>query len=366
MNLSNLVHPGRSQAEQTYHQNDSQIRCTILPSPTLSPYMLQGGSQKQKFSGVSAPKPPPSPPADKNLKCSLPSISSLLGLVDNSRYHELNQTTQQSSYNGEIFDSKATLSEASKKSYFDSGYQLYGPSLSISSRGAFPLTPPLHSDSTFEVRQSSPSVISSSGNSITLSYSHELGLSLPNEATSADHKKLQNQFQNVQPDENTVSFSTQGRNYSQCTAEINDGQFQISPHQRFNSLNSDPIEIFQPPQPQVSGLYYQRPLPQQFSPSSMQIPTSNSHLKSENRWQHHHYISPSSAASFPQSQDRYVCQTCNKAFSRPSSLLIHSHSHTGAKPFKCTHRGCGKAFSVRSNMKRHERGCHSSEGSSEA
>ncbi len=77
-----------------------------------------------------------------------------------------------------------------------------------------------------------------------------------------------------------------------------------------------------------------------------------------NPWQHHHYISPSSQASFPPAQDRYICQTCNKAFSRPSSLRIHSHSHTGEKPFKCPHEGCGKAFSVRSNMKRHERGCH--------
>ncbi len=83
-----------------------------------------------------------------------------------------------------------------------------------------------------------------------------------------------------------------------------------------------------------------------------------------NPWQHHHYISPSTAAAFPQSQDRYICQTCNKAFSRPSSLRIHSHSHTGEKPFKCPHAGCGKAFSVRSNMKRHERGCHNFESSS--
>ncbi|ODQ76614.1 hypothetical protein LIPSTDRAFT_46862, partial [Lipomyces starkeyi NRRL Y-11557] len=54
----------------------------------------------------------------------------------------------------------------------------------------------------------------------------------------------------------------------------------------------------------------------------------------------------------------YVCQVCTRAFSRPSSLRIHSHSHTGEKPFVCGHQGCGKAFSVRSNMKRHERGCH--------
>ncbi|TGZ82443.1 hypothetical protein EX30DRAFT_185588 [Ascodesmis nigricans] len=79
---------------------------------------------------------------------------------------------------------------------------------------------------------------------------------------------------------------------------------------------------------------------------------------SANPWTHHHHSSPASQAAFPQSQDRYICQTCNKAFSRPSSLRIHSHSHTGEKPFKCPHIGCGKAFSVRSNMKRHERGCH--------
>ncbi|KAH8697995.1 hypothetical protein BGW36DRAFT_320562 [Talaromyces proteolyticus] len=57
--------------------------------------------------------------------------------------------------------------------------------------------------------------------------------------------------------------------------------------------------------------------------------------------------------------NRYVCRTCRKAFSRPSGLRIHSYSHTGEKPFRCTHVGCGKAFNVRSNMKRHERGFHS-------
>lgn len=117
----------------------------------------------------------------------------------------------------------------------------------------------------------------------------------------------------------------------------------------------------------VASMYYQRTLPSTFPPPSMPgavaqgLPFSHdgSPIHHGHQWQHHHYISPSSSAAFAsQSQDRYVCQTCNKAFSRPSSLRIHSHSHTGEKPFKCPHAGCGKAFSVRSNMKRHERGCH--------
>ena len=128
------------------------------------------------------------------------------------------------------------------------------------------------------------------------------------------------------------------------------------------------------PPPATSGpqsTYYQRPLPNTFPPnlpptinpttptSSETSPVDANVSQWQQQHQHHHYIAPSASASFPgQPSDRYVCQTCNKAFSRPSSLRIHSHSHTGEKPFVCPHKECGKAFSVRSNMKRHERGCH--------
>ncbi|KIK99057.1 hypothetical protein PAXRUDRAFT_823158 [Paxillus rubicundulus Ve08.2h10] len=52
---------------------------------------------------------------------------------------------------------------------------------------------------------------------------------------------------------------------------------------------------------------------------------------------------------------KYECDYCGKGFTRPSSLKIHLNSHTGEKPFVCTFEGCGRSFSVLSNMRRHAR-----------
>ncbi|KAI8639636.1 hypothetical protein BD408DRAFT_349581 [Parasitella parasitica] len=50
---------------------------------------------------------------------------------------------------------------------------------------------------------------------------------------------------------------------------------------------------------------------------------------------------------------RYKCTLCIKRFTRPSSLATHMHSHTGEKPYKCIVDGCGRRFSVVSNLRRH-------------
>ncbi|KAJ7346811.1 hypothetical protein DFH08DRAFT_869399 [Mycena albidolilacea] len=64
------------------------------------------------------------------------------------------------------------------------------------------------------------------------------------------------------------------------------------------------------------------------------------------------FAPPDASASGP---SKYECTYCGKGFSRPSSLKIHLNSHTGEKPFVCPVDGCGRSFSVLSNMRRHAR-----------
>ncbi|CAG8786433.1 10367_t:CDS:2, partial [Dentiscutata erythropus] len=52
---------------------------------------------------------------------------------------------------------------------------------------------------------------------------------------------------------------------------------------------------------------------------------------------------------------KYKCDVCQKFFVRPSQLKTHMYTHTGIKPFKCTFEGCGRCFSVVSNLHRHQR-----------
>ncbi|PWW78816.1 hypothetical protein C7212DRAFT_156714 [Tuber magnatum] len=58
-------------------------------------------------------------------------------------------------------------------------------------------------------------------------------------------------------------------------------------------------------------------------------------------------------------QKKHKCKVCEKRFTRPSSLQTHTYSHTGEKPFACEVDGCGRKFSVVSNLRRHKK-VHSS------
>jgi hypothetical protein len=61
------------------------------------------------------------------------------------------------------------------------------------------------------------------------------------------------------------------------------------------------------------------------------------------------------------SHKKHVCPVCKKRFTRPSSLTTHIYSHTGEKPFVCEVPGCGRHFSVISNLRRHKK-IHQNDG----
>ena len=64
-------------------------------------------------------------------------------------------------------------------------------------------------------------------------------------------------------------------------------------------------------------------------------------------------------------QKKHKCKVCDKRFTRPSSLQTHMYSHTGEKPFQCEVEGCGRHFSVVSNLRRHRK-VHKGDARSEA
>ncbi|KAJ9155553.1 Transcription factor YY2 [Pleurostoma richardsiae] len=301
-------------------------------------YSSQAATQ---YPYMGQPQGPPSPPMDDTSKLSLPSISNLLYLADaGSPTSENSPASQEQQQQQQRQQAQASKPDTRPNSSH------YG---NVLARNAMPPTPPMSSDASFDGYHS-PSTRSVSQLSVTSNYYFE---STP---PPLGHVEAEAQRPHLAAAGAAVPrIPVQAPAYGPAAAYAATPSFMSQPALASYYPTMQPTP---PPQPQISGLYYQRPLPQNFPPLPVAImgPGGGS-----NPWQHHHYIAPSTAASFPQSQDRYICQTCNKAFSRPSSLRIHSHSHTGEKPFKCPHPGCGKAFSVRSNMKRHERGCHNFE-----
>ncbi|KAI0071954.1 hypothetical protein K474DRAFT_478664 [Panus rudis PR-1116 ss-1] len=55
----------------------------------------------------------------------------------------------------------------------------------------------------------------------------------------------------------------------------------------------------------------------------------------------------------------HKCPVCNSTFTRPQHVARHMRSHTGDRPYKCTH--CGDQFARSDLLSRHINKCHASE-----
>ncbi|KAL3473491.1 hypothetical protein BJX99DRAFT_233574 [Aspergillus californicus] len=278
-----------------------------VKSRTYSPPAFEPGSfypaASTSYNRSHAPLSPPV--EDRTPRCSLPSISALLDSADGALTHPSKRQRL----------SSPTYRELSS---FDNGVPV-----------RLPPTPPLRPGSGFHSAGHSPSSsISLNSNPMIKSEYPQPPVTLP---SPTDRSSISSQGSHHAP----------GGPYASPAPSV--------------ATYSSPIEQSPP-----ANMYYQRPPSSGAYSAPPPPPPSHQQMISPvtPAWQHHHYFPPSTSTPYQQNHDRYICRTCHKAFSRPSSLRIHSHSHTGEKPFRCTHAGCGKAFSVRSNMKRHERGCH--------
>ncbi|OAA40055.1 C2H2 conidiation transcription factor FlbC [Metarhizium rileyi] len=278
-------------------------------------------------------------------KCSLPSISKLLGIADAASPTSI-ASTDSVSESPRIEDRPTPRRHETPFTNQESRPNSSYTQPLTQSRG-LPPTPPLGCDASFD-SYSSPITQASRRFSTASSFSGSRFM-------AATPPPMENDARRAQMPQQTIS-GAQGHAQSSLSQQ----NLPLGPFNHMSAVAGyypAALPASAATHSQISNLYYQQPLPQTFPPVAIPLaytPSSNS-----NPWQHHHYLNPVHGLSYPQSQDRYICPTCSKAFSRPSSLRIHSHSHTGEKPFRCPHTGCGKAFSVRSNMKRHERGCHS-------
>jgi len=228
---------------------------------------------------------PPSPPMEEQ-KCSLPSISNLLGLADaGSPTSESSPTSRQHSPRFEVAPS----------------HSRGGSEWARSSHRGLPPTPPMSTDTSFESYSSPPRKHSSQPYQGATPRAYYYETTPPLEADAQRQAPVPAIPRATPPAPAPYTHQPHPATYA----------------------NPPPVGAYYPPaqaptsaaQPPEVNPYYQRPLPQAYPPPvTMPAPAPSG----SNPWQHHHYLNPTGAAAFPQSQDRYICLLATRPSADPA------------------------------------------------
>ncbi|CEP17554.1 hypothetical protein [Parasitella parasitica] len=167
------------------------------------------------------------------------------------------------------------------------------------------------------------------------------------------------------------SFSDYTHPYSSCSPPRTTGTH-LAPLQHRRAVSTNTLDIILQPLMQrpldfVPPLTHPSSSTSSITTSSMPEEYNEGYMSDETHISTHSERSTSpnpttragtkstTAAVTSKSDSKYICTYCSKGFSRPSSLRIHTYSHTGERPFECPEVGCSRKFSVQSNMRRHLR-----------
>ncbi|CAG8485712.1 2771_t:CDS:2 [Cetraspora pellucida] len=167
----------------------------------------------------------------------------------------------------------------------------------------------------------------------------------PFESYDAQHTPKQEQRYTLQQvsGEQCSCCARTSDDYPSTPVQMNTYQYSQSIQQRYPYSITNPLPISPFDRKQTTGTTLPR-----LNASVFTNIASSKHFPQKN-------LNNQASQSSSSCGNRYQCPYCSKRFSRPSSLRIHTYSHTGEKPFVCSEPGCGRKFSVQSNMRRHLR-----------
>lgn len=220
-------------------------------------------SQPSAHYAYGQPQGPPSPPMDETSKCSLPSISNLLGLADGgSPTTEHSPASQQGKrHRRDQFQRPLTCRPASSHKTDARPDSSHYNNVAARS-GALPPTPPMSSDASFEGYHS-PSTKSVSQLSAASNYFYDA-------APAMAHVEPEAQRQQMAP-----RLPIQAPSYAQSAFAASSYMGPPAMASYYPAMQPTP-----PPQPQVSGLYYQRPLPHVSTTHPVSQPEFQAHIPS--------------------------------------------------------------------------------------